>query len=166
MKLIGVDLYQHLLERALRQVHGETLERWTPVINVGIGGRIPPEWIPEADTRLSLYLRLARLTSGSELAAFEDELIDRFGEEPAEARMLLRIANVRVLLRKANMAKLDAGPTAIAFTPRVSPTRKAIAGAGLEVKNGRLWLNETITEPEIRLARAERVLRQLVGKKS
>jgi transcription-repair coupling factor (superfamily II helicase) len=166
MKLIGVDLYQHLLERALRQVQGETLERWTPVINVGIGGRIPPEWIPEADTRLSLYLRLARLTSGSELAAFEDELIDRFGEEPAEARMLLRIANVRVLLRKANMAKLDAGPTAIAFTPRVSPTRKAIAGAGLEVKNGRLWLNETITEPEVRLARAERVLRQLVGKKN
>ncbi len=65
MKLIGVDLYQHLLERALRETQGETLERWTPVINVGVSGRIPPDWIPEADTRLSLYLRLARLTSRS-----------------------------------------------------------------------------------------------------
>ena len=41
MKLIGIDLYQHLLERAVREARGETLERWTPVINVGVGGRIP-----------------------------------------------------------------------------------------------------------------------------
>ncbi len=163
MKLIGIDLYQHLLERAVREAQGEKLERWTPVINVGVGGRIPSDWIPEADTRLSLYLRLARLVSRAELDAFEDELVDRFGKEPEEAATLLRIANVRVMLRDAKWAKVDAGPNAIAFTPRVDPTKKAIAEAGLVAKNDRLLLQESIHEPMQRLARIEKLLRQLNG---
>lgn len=162
MKLIGIDLYQHLLERAVREAQGETIERWAPVINVGLSGRIPPDWIPEADTRLSLYLRLARLTTRVELDAFEDELADRFGEEPEEAAMLLRIANARVLLRDANIAKLDAGPTAIAFTPRVEPTKKAIVETGLIAKNGRLILEEAIATAVDRLSRSEEILRLLV----
>jgi len=163
MKLIGIDLYQHLLERAVREAQGETLERWTPVINLGVSGRIPVDWIPEADSRLSLYLRLARLTSREELDAFEDELIDRFGEEPDEAAMLLRIANVRTLARVAHIAKVDGGPTAIAFTPRVEPTKKAVAEVGLTPRNGRLILEEAIVEPADRLVRVEKVLQQLVG---
>lgn len=160
MKLIGIDLYQHLLERAVREARGETLERWTPVINVGLGGRLPPDWIPETDTRLSLYLRLARLMSRTELDAFEDELVDRFGTEPPEAAMLLRIANARVLARKADVAKVDAGPSAIAFTPR-SPMARRAAAAGLRAKNDRLLLEASIASPVDRLARAEKVLRLL-----
>ncbi|MGJ3627572.1 hypothetical protein AB5I41_12440 [Sphingomonas sp. MMS24-JH45] len=30
MKLIGIDLYQQLLEGALRTARGEAVERWTP----------------------------------------------------------------------------------------------------------------------------------------
>jgi transcription-repair coupling factor (superfamily II helicase) len=161
MKLIGIDLYQHLLERAVREARGETLERWTPVINVGLGGRFPPDWIPEADTRLSLYLRLARLTSRTELDAFEEELVDRFGPEPPEAAMLLRIANARVLARKADIAKVDAGPSAIAFTSRNEMTKRAAAAAGLLPKNGRLLLEASIASPLDRLVRIEKVLGQL-----
>jgi transcription-repair coupling factor (superfamily II helicase) len=162
MKLIGIDLYQHLLERAVREARGEKLERWTPDINVGLGGRIPPDWIPEADTRLSLYLRLARLTSREELNAFEEELVDRFGEEPEEAAILLRIANVRTLARDADIAKVDAGPSAIAFTRRSELAKRTIVAAGLVAKNGRLLLEASIASPVERLARTEKTLRQLV----
>lgn len=161
MKLIGIDLYQHLLERAVREIRGEKIERWTPVINVGLNGRIPPEWIPEADTRLSLYLRLARLTSREELAAFEEELVDRFGEEPEEAAILMRIARARTLARDADVAKVDAGPTAIAFTPRSEAPARAVSAAGLAAKNGRLLLDAAISSPGERLERAEEVLRTL-----
>ncbi len=162
MKLIGIDLYQHLLERAVREARGEKLERWTPVINVGLGGRIPPDWIPEADTRLSLYLRLARLTSHTELDAFEEELVDRFGEEPKEAAILLRIARVRTLARQADIAKIDAGRTAIAFTSRAEMTKRAIAATGLSARNGRLLVETSIASPFERLQRIEKALRQLV----
>lgn len=161
MKLIGIDLYQHLLERAVREARGEMLERWTPVINVGLGGRIPSDWIPEADTRLSLYLRLARLTSSAELAAFEDELVDRFGEEPSEVASLIRIAGARSLARDADIAKVDAGPSAIAFTPGKELTKRAIADAGLVARNGRLVLEASIASPVERLGQTEDVLRRL-----
>lgn len=163
MKLIGIDLYQHLLERAVREAQGEKLERWTPVLNLGLSGRIPPDWIPEPDTRLSLYLRLARLTSRAELDAFEDELIDRFGAEPEAAAILLRIAGLRTLARDADIAKVDAGPNAIALTPRGELTKRAIADAGLAARNGRLLLDAAIALPAERLARAEKVLKQLAG---
>ena len=162
MKLIGIDLYQHLLERAVREMQGEKVERWTPVINVGLGGRIPHDWIPEADTRLSLYLRLARLTSQAELDAFEEELVDRFGKPPEEAAILLRIAKARVLARSADIAKVDAGPGANAFTPRSEMTKRAITAAGLASKNGRLLLEESIASAADRLARTEKVLRDLI----
>lgn len=165
MKLIGIDLYQHLLERAVREARGEKLERWTPVINVGVNGWIPAEWIPEADTRLSLYLRLARLTSREELMAFEEELNDRFGAEPAEAATLLRLAAMRSLAREADIAKLDAGPNAIALTPRGDLPKKAVAAAGLTLRNGRYILEVAIPSPEARLARAEDLLRELATAK-
>jgi transcription-repair coupling factor (superfamily II helicase) len=161
MKLIGIDLYQHLLERAVRGMQGESIERWTPVINVGLGGRFPPDWIPEADTRLSLYLRLARLTSRLELDAFEEELEDRFGPEPPEAAILLRIANARVMARDADMARIDAGPGAIAFTPRTELSKRLIAEAELVPKNERLILQAAIESPVDRLTRTEKVLKLL-----
>ena len=77
--------------------------------------------------------------------------------------MLLRIANARVLARKADVAKVDAGPGAIAFTPR-RDIRKRAAAAGLVAKNGRLLLEKAIASPIDRLARAEKVLALLAAK--
>ena len=122
---------------------------------------MPPDWIPETDTRLPLYLRLARLMSRAELDAFEDELVDRFGTEPPEAAVLLRMANARVLARQAEIGKVEAGPQAIAFTPRVPMTRRA-AAAGLRARNDRLLLDASIPAPVDRLARTEKVLKLLV----
>ena len=47
-------------------------------------------WIAEADTRITLYARLARIVSPAELDDFEAELVDRFGEAPDEARRVAR----------------------------------------------------------------------------
>ena len=117
VKLIGVDLYQHLLESAVRQARGEVVDEWTPALNLGIGGAFP---------KLDSRRRSPRRTGGaprahadlSALDAFEEELADRFGELPDEARRLLGIARVRVLAREAGIERIDAGPAAIGFSPR------------------------------------------------
>jgi transcription-repair coupling factor (superfamily II helicase) len=160
MKLIGVDLYQHLLEAAIREARGETVDEWSPVLNLGVGGRLTPEWIPEEETRVGLYIRLARITDVNGLDAFEDELGDRFGELPEEVRRLLAIARVRVLARAGGIAKVDAGPAAIAFAPRGDMPAPP---AGLEEKNGRLILKEALEVPLERVARVEAVLSDLAG---
>ncbi|MBA2934512.1 DEAD/DEAH box helicase [Sphingomonas sp. CGMCC 1.13654] len=154
MKLIGVDLYQHLFESAVRAARGEDVERWVPEMHLGVDGCLPQEWIPDEDLRLTLYARLSRLSDAHSMDAFADELEDRFGALPPPAKVLLAIARIRIAARILGIAKIDAGPSAIAITPR-----RDFAGdpsmAKLIEKNGRFLLREKIEDP---CARLERVL--------
>ena len=160
MKLIGIDLYQHLFGQALRQARGEVVEDWTPDLNVGLAGRLPGEWIPESDIRLTLYGRLARITDAAALDAFAAELEDRFGALPAEAAALLEVARVRLLARAAEVMRVDAGPAAIALTPR-HPAR-FVGGDNLAERNGRWIAKEAIADPQQRLERVAALLGELV----
>jgi transcription-repair coupling factor (superfamily II helicase) len=160
MKLIGVDLYQHLLEAAVREARGEMAESWVPVLNLGIGGRLSPEWIPDGNIRVGLYIRLSRITELQALEAFEDELTDRFGEPPAEVQQLLATSRIRVLARAAHIEKIDSGPAAIAFTPHPNFASRD-EHEGVKHSNGRLLLKQAIDDPIERLSKAEVVLADL-----
>ncbi|PZO81175.1 MAG: DEAD/DEAH box helicase [Sphingomonas hengshuiensis] len=154
MKLIGIDLYQYLLGRALRAARGESVDRIVPELRLGIAGRLPESWIPEAEVRLMLYGRLARIEDEGALDGFEEELEDRFGALPEPARLLIELARVRLLARGAGVAKVDAGPAAIALTPQ----HRGDAPKGLTEKNGRWIVPARIDDPGERLAKVGEVL--------
>jgi transcription-repair coupling factor (superfamily II helicase) len=158
MKLIGVDLYQHLLGLALRSARGEEVAVWTPELNLGIEGRLPEDWIPEAEVRLTLYARLARLADEAALDGFEEELEDRFGELPEDARRLMTVARIRQLARVAGVARVDAGPGGIALTPYGKARLKA---EGLEAKGERYVLAERIEDAAERAARVQALLAEV-----
>jgi transcription-repair coupling factor (superfamily II helicase) len=160
MKLIGVDLYQHMLGAALRQARGEDVERWTPELNLGAGGALPATWIPEDDVRLTLYMRLARIEDEAALDAFEDELLDRFGPLPPPAEVLMDHARIRIGARTLRIARIVAGPAAIALTPRRDFSADA-RQADLTEKDGRLLLSEKTANDE-RTTRV-RVLLETLG---
>lgn len=159
MKLIGIDLYQFLLTNALRAARGETVDLWMPELHLGLDGRLPESWIPEAEVRLMLYGRLARIVEEAELDGFEEELQDRFGAVPEPARMLIELARVRVLARAAGIWKVDAGPAAIAFTPRHKRDLPPIEG--LAEKGDRWILAERIEDAGARLHRILEVLAEI-----
>ena len=138
MKLIGVELYQHLLEGALRRARGEPQRAWYPEIRAGTTGALPPDWIPEEEVRLNLYMRLARLRERSELEAFEVELADRFGPLPDEARSLMDRALLTILALETGIRAVNAGPKAIALTP-AEADEEALQAAGLVASEDR-WL--------------------------
>jgi transcription-repair coupling factor (superfamily II helicase) len=156
MKLIGIDLYQHLLESALRTARGETVERWSPELHLGIDGRLPDDWMPEQELRVTTYARLARIEDVDGLDALTDELEDRFGDLPDAVRLLLAIARIRVAARAADIQRIDAGPAAIALTPRKPITPPE----GFKEKNGRLILAERIEDASARLERVETLLEE------
>ena len=158
MKLIGVDLYQHLLEAALRTARGETVERWTPELHLGVAGCLPADWLPDEELRVTLYCRLARIEDADGLTAFCEEIEDRFGPLPAEADLLLRLASIRIAAREAKVARIDAGPAAIALTPRRDFASEA---KGLVAKGERLILSERIEDASHRLDRIEALLEEL-----
>jgi transcription-repair coupling factor (superfamily II helicase) len=161
MKLIGVDLYQHLLGVALRQARGEDVDDWTPELNLGVSGMLPETWIPEPDVRLTLYVRLGRIADDVALDAFEEELVDRFGPMPDSAASLLAHVRLRLAARNARIGRVDAGPSAIALTPRRDFAGEA-ASHGLVAKNDRLLLLEAIPDDR-RLDRTQALLEELAA---
>ena len=160
MKLIGIDLYQQLLEDALRRARGEEADRWTPELQLGVEGCLPASWIPDEELRVSIYGRIARLYDAEALDALEEELEDRFGQMPEEARTLIAVARLRAEARAAQIQRIVAGPAAIALEPR---PRVTLEDEALEEKNGRYLLRERIEDADARLARVQEVVAALVG---
>jgi transcription-repair coupling factor (superfamily II helicase) len=113
VKEVGVELYQHMLEEAvasLKEGASEVEETWSPQINIGTAVLIPDTYVQDLDVRMSLYRRLSDVTSSEDIEAFGAELIDRFGSLPSEVDHLLEIVGIKLMCRKAGVAKIDAGP--------------------------------------------------------
>ncbi|CAN7618540.1 helicase-related protein [Phenylobacterium sp. LjRoot164] len=116
VRLIGTALYQRLLAAAVRAAKGEPAAiKARPAINVGLTGVLTQSYIPDETVRLNLYARLARMEHVQEVAAFEEELEDRFGPPSPEVLDLLALTRLRTLAAAAGVARIDAGPKAIAL---------------------------------------------------
>jgi transcription-repair coupling factor (superfamily II helicase) len=161
VKLIGVDLYQHMLSAAMRQARGEEDDRWMPDIHAGAEGYLPEDWIPDPSVRVSLYIRLARLTEASEIDIFEEELLDRFGILPEPAERLLAQARLRSSAKDAKIMRIDVGQAGVALTPHAD-NGADFSQAGLEAKNGR-WLLQADADAQPPLERAIMVLDRVAG---
>ncbi|MFC3079139.1 transcription-repair coupling factor [Phenylobacterium terrae] len=142
VKLIGAELYQRLLARAVRVAKGEEAgDDWTPELNLGLSGAIPEAYVPDPTTRLNLYGRVARFAEAAEVEAFREEIEDRFGPPPDEVVTLVDQAELRVLARAAGVLRIDAGPKAVALTFRDESAGEAAAsGPDLSWRDGRLVL--------------------------
>ncbi|KEO61203.1 transcription-repair coupling factor [Thioclava indica] len=115
IKEVGYELYQAMLEETIAKLKsGELTETgdgdWSPQINLGVPVMIPDSYIPDLDIRLGLYRRLSGLTTKVELEGFAAELIDRFGTLPKEVNTLLLVMRIKAMCKRAQIAKLDAGP--------------------------------------------------------
>ncbi|WP_173087492.1 DEAD/DEAH box helicase [Devosia sp. 1635] len=154
MKLLGAGLYQDLLERAVTAAKGEGGKQSGPIhLNLGGGGSIPPDYVPEAVVRINLYARLQRLRTTEALDAFADELADRFGELPEATRTLLGAARIAIAAPALGISKIEAGPLAIALTaPERSAQRLAKKSGGvLELSDGRLISRQETQTPAERV---------------
>lgn len=121
IKDVGVELYQSMLEEAVASLQGDmSLEErdWSPAINVGAAVLIPEHYVPDLDVRMALYRRLSSLDTKQEREGFAAELIDRFGKLPDEVESLLQVVALKALCKRANVAKLDAGPKGAVATFR------------------------------------------------
>ena len=118
---VGFELYNHMLEEAVAELRqtGAKAEAelgrgdWTPQITIDAAALMPETYIGDLDLRLTLYRRLASLEEPAELDAFAAELVDRFGPMPKETSQLVDIIAIKQLCKRANIAKLDAGPKGV-----------------------------------------------------
>jgi transcription-repair coupling factor (superfamily II helicase) len=94
---IGFDLYCKMLKEAVDGMLGKEKTE-VPECRVESPYRcyIPEEYVEDADERMFLYKRLAKMTTREEYEELESEMADRFGEPPVPARNLLDLAAVKV----------------------------------------------------------------------
>jgi transcription-repair coupling factor (superfamily II helicase) len=117
IKEVGYELYQQMLEEAVSALKAGVEEpaedQWSPTIAVGTPVMIPEAYVPDLQLRLTLYRRLSTVETDQEIDAFGAEMVDRFGPLPDEVGHLLKIMAIKVLCRRANVEKVEAGPKGI-----------------------------------------------------
>jgi len=162
LKLIGLDLYQHVLDRALREARGEAVrEEWTPALSIAVPAGIPEGYVAEETTRVELHARLADLIrrgDGVGLGDLAEEIGDRFGAPPGPVANLLALARLRVRCLRLGISKLEVGPSAAAATFRREPPA---VEAPLECRGARVILRRGSGDAEALLATASALLSRL-----
>ena len=117
---IGFAMYTNMLNAAVKALKsGEKIPDLTaPLsvtseINLRAPALLPDDYCPDVHERLTLYKRLANCDTEDDLRAMQEELIDRFGELPAQAQALAETHRLRIAGKAVGIAKLDAGPSSI-----------------------------------------------------
>jgi transcription-repair coupling factor (superfamily II helicase) len=107
---VGYELYLELLESTVRQMKGEGVkeEAIEPEINIPAAAFLPEDFIPDADQRLLAYKRLSAAADDSEIDDLAGEWRDRYGLLPENAKNLVLLSKIRVLLRDLWIFRVDA----------------------------------------------------------
>ena len=114
METLGFTLYMELLENAVESLKAgrepslEDLTSQQTDVELRMPALLPEEFIPDVNTRLSFYKRIASAETDAELQELKVELIDRFGLLPDAARNLLDVALLRQQARSLGIRKIEA----------------------------------------------------------
>ncbi len=112
---VGFSLYMRMLERAVKALQrGEIPDADSDIdtraeVNLRLPALIPEDYLPDINTRLVLYKRIAGAETESELRDLQVEMIDRFGLLPTPTRNLFKITQIKLLADSLGIQKIDAG---------------------------------------------------------
>ncbi|MDR0806688.1 MAG: transcription-repair coupling factor [Enterobacteriaceae bacterium] len=111
---IGFSLYMELLESAvdaLKDGREPSLEDLTvnqTEVELRVPALLPDDYMPDVNTRLSFYKRIASAATADELNQLKVELIDRFGMLPDATRNMLQAALMRQRAKKLGIKRIEA----------------------------------------------------------
>jgi transcription-repair coupling factor (superfamily II helicase) len=116
---VGFALYTEMLEHAVKSLRaGREPDLARPIavsaeVNLHAPALLPESYCGDVHERLVLYKRLANCASDDDLQRLTEELVDRFGDLPDPARVLLECHRLRILGAPLGVARIDASPSAI-----------------------------------------------------
>ena len=113
MAAVGFDLYTRMLAEAVEEQKAK--RRRACPDRRGPAGRhrharrrtCPDDYVPDEAQKLELYRRLARARTPGDLAAFRQDVIDRFGPMPPPVVRLVEVAALRLTAEDAGVASIS-----------------------------------------------------------
>jgi len=172
VQAVGVELYLKLLERAVRELKGEGGEVPREVeLSLGLDAFLPEDYVPDEAQRLSIYRKLSEAGPG-EVEEIEEELRDRFGRLPEEAKALIEAARLREMAKRAGARSLGLEDGTLVLEFPEPPGREALLELVRRSEvvprfelSGGLRVEVPLTSGE-HLEEARRILEILAGEKS
>ena len=113
MAAVGFDLYSRLLadavesRKASMEGRAPIVEAPQAVVDLPVEAHLPDEYVPDEAQKLELYRRLARARSAGDLAAFRQEVLDRYGPMPDPVTRLIEVAELRMAAEAAGVASIS-----------------------------------------------------------
>jgi transcription-repair coupling factor (superfamily II helicase) len=129
MAAVGFDLYSRLLaeaveeRKAVRENRAPVLVPQQAVVDLPLEAHLPDDYVPEEAQKLELYRRLARARTPGDVAAFRQEVIDRFGPMPTPVVRLAEVAELRLAADAVGVASMsrEEGQLVVRFGMGLSP---------------------------------------------
>jgi transcription-repair coupling factor (superfamily II helicase) len=113
MAAVGFDLYSRLLAEAVEErkaAHEGREPVVVPpqaVVDLPLEAHLPDAYVPDEAQKLELYRRLARARTPGDIAAFRQEVTDRFGPMPAPVLRLVEVAELRLTAEGAGVSSIS-----------------------------------------------------------
>lgn len=119
---LGYEAYQQILRESVKELKTEefadefadvtdaTLPEGEYVTDVTIDSdlelRLPPEYVPQENERISLYRQLDNMERPEQVEQFRAELRDRFGQIPQVSEELIKVVPLRFAAKKLGIERV------------------------------------------------------------
>jgi transcription-repair coupling factor (superfamily II helicase) len=143
---VGFQLYNEMLSEAVRCLKaGIEPDLLNPLnvatdINLHAPALLPDDFCGDVHLRLSFYKKLATAKTTEQIDGLMEEIIDRFGKLPPQAKTLIDVHRLRVISQPYGVLKVDAAPGIITITFKKDPPIDAMKIIALIQKNKHIRL--------------------------
>jgi len=113
MAAVGFDLYSRMLaeavetQKANREGRVAVIEVPSTVVDLPLEANLPDDYVPDEAQKLELYRRLSRARTPGHIAAFRQEVADRFGPMPVPVLRLVEVAELRLAAEAAGVSSIS-----------------------------------------------------------
>ena len=156
LAVVGYDAYCRLLSEVIIEEQGGDAPVETVVnIDIKLSAFIPSGYIPDENSRLEIYRKIALISSDDDVSELTDELADRYGDVPQDVVNLMTVAKIRANAEKCGFVSVIQQSDRIVFVPvkgvSLAKISAPFSDAEVAARYRRRFIVNTGTEPYIAL---------------
>ena len=160
---VGFDMYMKLLDEAVREQRGETVQKDNCTVEIKVNAFIPDTYIRDPETRIEIYKLISGIENAEDESEAVDEIVDRFGDPPKPVRNLLFIARIRYKAIQCGITKISEYSGGYLIYPKeVNP--RIIAGLAAIYRRDFLFSAANPPYVTLKCEKSEKDMEQFLGK--